>query len=188
MKPWIGLLSKGTDISTTCAVVIFRAKVSCDTLTSWWYYMIQHTLTLKMLPQRLLKRPSLSTTVLFKIYSPWWSYSTHLWNDSWVQTFQCVKMMHFVSNLLSASIDHLRRCLVLITKFIHLVVKAFDHWCIVFNVFFNDLLKIKSLTDYKGIRSTYLFGMRFAWRLNTEGDSISRYNLHTARLTWSMIM
>ena len=35
--------------------------------------------------------------------------------------------MYFVYNLLSASIDHLRRRLVLITKLIHLVMKAFDH-------------------------------------------------------------
>ena len=148
VKPRIGLLSTVTDVLTTRAVVIFRAKVSCDTFISWWYCMIQHTLTLKMLPQRLSKCPSLSTTVLFRIYSARWSYSTHLWNNSWVQTFHCLKIMYLVYNLLSASIDHLRRCLVLITKLIHLVMKAFDHWCIVFNVFFNDLLKIKSFADY----------------------------------------
>ena len=94
VKPWIGLLSKVTNVSTTCAVVIFRAKVSCDTLITWWYYMIKHTLTLKMLPQRLSKHPSLSTKVLFRIYSPRWSYSTHLRKDSWVQTFHCLKIMY----------------------------------------------------------------------------------------------
>jgi len=158
---------------------------SVDGIT--WY----NTLTLKMLPQRLSKRPSLSTTVLFRIYSARWSHSTHLWNDSWVKTFQCVKMMHFVSNLLSASIDHLRWCLVLITKFIHLVMKAFDHWCIVFNVFFNDLLKIKSFTDYKVNISFWqvVCVQTQHWRCGClTHTNISGHNLHTALLTQSMIM
>ena len=149
VKPWIGLLSKGTDILTTSVVVIFRAKVSCDTLISWQHYMIQHTLTLNMLPQRLSKCPSvtLNNSRIQDLLSQMITFHPLM---KWLlgENLQCVKMMHFVSNSLSASVDHLRRSLVLITKFIHLVMKAFDHWCIVFNVFFNDLLRIKSFTDY----------------------------------------
>lgn len=47
--------------------------------------------------------------------------------------------MHMKFYLLSASVDHFTGGLVLVTKFINLIMEAFDHWSIILDVFLDDL-------------------------------------------------
>ena len=77
-------------------VVIFRVRlyqsiVRATDIISWWlrfmFFLSYGQQTLKWLPHRLLKRQ----TVLLR--PPGRSYSTYLWNDSWVQTVHWSKLV-----------------------------------------------------------------------------------------------
>ena len=75
-----------TDVSTTCAEVIFRVKVSCITSVDGIILLSQLNSRLLLVKLSVLQRTTGELTIHSGLRSPERSNST-FWNDSWVQTF-----------------------------------------------------------------------------------------------------